>query len=1003
MGRSRGRSHQLAAASGGVPAARLLAGLSALLLIVTACASAGPAAEAGARAPAVDGAPAERVRVLFLGDNGHHQPWQRVQIAKPAMAARGIDLAYTDLVSDLREDVLARYDVLMIYGNQARMTDEQLNAMLGFVRGGGGLVAVHSASAAFQDHEEFVRLIGGAFKSHGVGTFRTTTVAPEHPAIRGVPEFESWDETYVHSKVSPDNEVLAVRRDEHGEEPWTWVRTYGDGRIFYTAWGHDQRTWSNEGFQQLLAQGTQWAAGDWALDIRPREPQVAVMELETPLPYYPAGERWGVTGEPIRQAPQPLPAAESRELIVLPPGFRAELFASEPMVVNPIEIQWDERGRLWALETVDYPNEFTEDRVGNDRLVVLEDTNGDGRADRRIVFADGLNIPTSFVFANGGVIVAHAPDFLFLRDSTGDGQADVREVLFTGWKTFDTHAGPSNLRYGPDNHIWGVVGYSGFEGTVGGEEHDFAQGFYRFTRDGSRLEFLAPTSNNTWGLGFGEDGSVFGSTANGNPSVYLHMPNRFFAQVNEWEPTALPTIANSWDIFPIRADIRQVDHHGRYTAAAGHEVYTARAFPRQYWNSAAFVAEPTGHLLGYFELTRDGSGFAARNRTNMLASRDSWSAPILAKVGPDGMLWVVDWYNLIIQHNPTPEGFQRGEGNAYVSPNRDRDHGRIYRIVYDGAPPSTPLRLDDATPTQLVDALTHDNMFWRLTAQRLLVESGDRSVVPALTALIADPTIDELGLNPGALHAIWTLDGLGLVGSDQTVRNSIRGALYHPSAAVRRAALEVLPRDEALMQDMLAAGLWPDRSAPPGTSYVVPTARVMDADAQVRLAAVLAVAEMQPSPRIAEALADLAVVPENARDRWIPDAIAAAAARSDERFLPLVLERRQGPTDSAYVAGVQHVIRTVARHHAARSQDPATTVGLLQQVPSANEAVAVAYLEGLAEGWPEGQAPTLSAAQRANVTAIHDGLPESVATQLREVGARWGMPDLFRAPPQAAR
>ena len=150
------------------------------------------------------------------------------------------------------------------------------------------------------------------------------------------------------------------------------------------------------------------------------------------------------------------------------------------------------------IETVDYPNEVREeDGVGDDKIKILEDTDGDGKADKMTIFADHLNIPTSFVFVNGGIVVAQAPHFLFLADSDGDDIADVRTIINTGWGVSDTHAGPSNLTYGFDNKIWGTVGYSGFDGSIGSETHHFDQAVYNLTTDYQQLTVHTMTTNNT--------------------------------------------------------------------------------------------------------------------------------------------------------------------------------------------------------------------------------------------------------------------------------------------------------------------------------------------------------------------------------------------------------------------------------------------------------------------------------------------------------------------------
>src|SRR5207253_2682906 len=153
-------------------------------------------------------------------------------------------------------------------------------------------------------------------------------------------------------------------------------------------------------------------------------------------------------------------------------------------------------------------------------------------------------------------------------------------------------------------------------------------------------------------------------------------------------------------------------------------------------------------LIGRFLLEGRGADFIAHNDRNFAASDDEWTAPVCAEVGPDGALWVSDWYNYVIQHNPTPRGFKTGKGAAYETPLRDKTHGRIYRVVYQNARPSEPVKLDPGDPRSLLAGLKSDNQFWRMHAQRLLVERGRRDVVPDLIRLVQDPSVDPIGLNP---------------------------------------------------------------------------------------------------------------------------------------------------------------------------------------------------------------------------------------------------------------
>ena len=214
-------------------------------------------------APAASADPGT-LRVLFLGHNSpHHNSNLYSPILKEALAPRQIQLDYATTVDVLNAENLKQYDAVLLYANHPRITPEQFTALSDFVESGHGFVPVHCASACFGHSLDFVKLVGGRFKSHKSGVFKASIVNPSHPAMKGFVEFEAWDETYVHADHNPEARTILMERVE-GEvrEPWTWVRDQGKGRVFYTASGHDERTWKDAGFQQLLFNGIVWAVGD---------------------------------------------------------------------------------------------------------------------------------------------------------------------------------------------------------------------------------------------------------------------------------------------------------------------------------------------------------------------------------------------------------------------------------------------------------------------------------------------------------------------------------------------------------------------------------------------------------------------------------------------------------------------------------------------------------------------------------------------------------------------
>jgi type 1 glutamine amidotransferase len=151
---------------------------------------------------------------------------------------------------------------VLIYANITRISPEQEKALLDFVSAGGGLAPIHCASYCFHNSTNYIALVGAQFRRHGTGVFKETIVKSDHPIMKGLDAIESWDETYVHHRHNTDRVVLAERHDDQGAEPWTWVREHGKGRVFYTAWGHDQRTWTNAGFQALVERGIRWSAAN---------------------------------------------------------------------------------------------------------------------------------------------------------------------------------------------------------------------------------------------------------------------------------------------------------------------------------------------------------------------------------------------------------------------------------------------------------------------------------------------------------------------------------------------------------------------------------------------------------------------------------------------------------------------------------------------------------------------------------------------------------------------
>ena len=365
-------------------------------------------------------------------------------------------------------------------------------------------------------------------------------------------------------------------------------------------------------------------------------------------------------------------------------------------------------------------------------------------------------------------------------------------------------------------------------------EAQFSPGVLSLPPDGSKLEFIRSTNNNTWGLGFSEEGLVFGSTANRNPSVYMPIANRYYEAVRGWSSSVLGGIADTQLFHAPTEKIRQVDHHGGYTAARRaclvHGPHVSAAILEPHGFRRRTDRSPDRHVPARAPRER----FPLDQSFNLLASDDEWVAPIMAEVGPDGNVWVIDWYNYIVQHNPDSGWLHdTGKGSAYETELRDKRHGRIYRVVYREAPKlisrsnlqvHRPTSSCKRSSTRTCSGVNMPSGCWL---------SGARPISSRRYAVMAnDKTVDAIGLNTSAIHALWTLHGLGaLNGRIQWQWRRPTNGFESPSAGVRRNAAAVLPSATESVQAILAARLFERLGR------------------QVRLAALLSLAEMPPRCR----------------------------------------------------------------------------------------------------------------------------------------------------------
>lgn len=511
----------------------------------------------------------------------------------------------------------------------------------------------------------------------------------------------------------------------------------------------------------------------------------------------------------------PYTPAQSMAMIRTEPGFRLELVASEPDVQSPVAMDIDEDGRFWVVEMPGYPLDVSP----TGRVKVLEDTDGDGRIDKSTLFADNLRLPSGVMRYKKGILVTSPPDLIYFEDVNGDGKADTREVVLTGFaKTNPQHA-VNHPVYGLDNWIY-LAHSGGSEPVIYRELFGDKGTDLRFAAmpDGKALDAkgrgvrLKPDEHKVEGLSsrtqYGNAFDVYGHFFAHNNSIHQRhevIAARYLERNPQLLlPSAMAEISDHGNnnIMPITHGARfdLLTEAGQFTSACALTVYSGGAFPDGF-EGTTFIAEPVHNLVHRDVLTPKGSTFvASRARDDMefLAAQDSWFRPVNFYIGPDGALYVIDYYRPYIEH---PEWASSDLQKSPEVLSTGKDRGRIYRVVATTGPGATRTttrpKLGSATDAQLVEALGSPNVWWRRTAQRLLVHGKRRDAVPALVALAAR--------RPSAiarLHALWTLEGLERLEVPQVVQ-----AMKDPDPGVRENAIMLSERwlPQAVVSDALLA------------------------------------------------------------------------------------------------------------------------------------------------------------------------------------------------------
>lgn len=580
--------------------------------------------------------------------------------------------------------------------------------------------------------------------------------------------------------------------------------------------------------------------------------------------------------------PGPLSPEESMKKLNVAKGYKVSLFASEPHVFDPVSLEFDEQGNAYVIEMPDYPYEV-EPGKGHGRIRILKDTDGDGKIDQSIIFAENVTEATSMLPWKGGLIVTAAPNILYLKDTNGDGKSDIREILFSGFFQNNSEAQVTSLKLGIDNWIYannrgqsGKVVYSKSPDATPVEVRgaDFR---FRLDRDVFELETGPGQFGQTiddWGHRFFTENSIHLQQAV-IPWRYTHrhafMPSsKFNVTITDHEEIMFQEIPPAYwrsersarrnRMFK-EANLNRIEWaEDHFTGASGGTIYNGDALPQEFYGNI-FTTDVSGSLIHRDILSPSETSpvlvakraESEKNR-EFIYSTDTWFRPVTFSVGPDGYLYILDYYR---QHIETPVSIP-DDLKAEMDFMAGSDMGRIYRLLPEnGTYQGVKIDLKNATGLQLVDYLSHKNGWYRSNAQRLLLERQDKTVIPAVISLFSN--------SPDArtrLHALYVLEGLNAL-TEKIVKKS----LLDSEPGVRENGIILAER------------------YPKTIKLLIPM--VNDPSKRVALQAALSLGQFK-GKKVIEALAE--VIRKYGQNDWFRSAVISSEAGSSVEILNSLLQ-----------------------------------------------------------------------------------------------------------------